>query len=137
MSTTNQAVQSNTVTAGYNSNFNSIYEAMLKPQVFGKLIDLYGKGLGIFDMIHFAGNTIDVKGAKQTVWSQGAIQKPITLLGEISTAGAGVDITFKIATGEYDANYKTYLAVKASKFFRWKVLKWPSQSYWRTSRVRC
>jgi len=110
MATTNQAVVSNTVTAGYNKNFNTIYDAMLKPQIFGELIDLYGHGLGIFDMIYFAGNTIDVKGHKQTVWSQGAIQKPITLLGEISTGGAGATITFKIATADYDANYKTYLA---------------------------
>jgi hypothetical protein len=109
--TTNQAVVSNTVTAGYNLQFNTIYDAMLKPQIFGELIDLYGKGLGIFDMIHFAGNTIDVKGHKQTVWSQGAIQKPITLLGTIATGSAGADITFKIATAEYDTNYKTFLSV--------------------------
>lgn len=111
MSVTNQAVVSNTVTAGYNKQFNTIYDAMLKPQIFGELIDLYGKGLGIFDMIYFAGNIIDVKGHKQTVWSQGAIQKPITLLGTIATGAAGADVTFKIATAEYDTNYKTYLAV--------------------------
>ena len=116
MATTNKAVASNTVTAGYNKNFNSIYEAMLKPQVFGKLIDQYGQGLGVFDMLHFAKHTINVKGHKQTVFSQGALQKPITLLGEISTAGAGVAITFKIATSEYDANYKTFLAVKDAIF---------------------
>jgi hypothetical protein len=112
MATTNQAVSSNTVTAGYNKNFNTIYDAMLKPQIFGELIDLYGKGLGIFDMLYFAGNTIDVKGHKQTVWSQGAIQKPITLLGTIATGVAGADHTFKIATTDYDTNYKTFLAVK-------------------------
>jgi len=113
MATTNPVVSSNTVTAGYNQQFNTIYDAMLKPQIFGKLIDLYGKGLGIFDMIHFAGNTIDVKGHKQTVWSQGAIQKPITLLTAIATGGgAGADVTFKINTAEYDTNYKTFLAVK-------------------------
>ena len=111
MSTTKQAVASSTVTAGYNKNFNTVYDAMLKPQVFGELIDLYGQGLGIFDMLYFAGNIIDVKGHKQTVWSQGAIQKPITLLGTIGTGGAGATITFKIATADYDANYKTFLAV--------------------------
>lgn len=111
MATTNQSVVSNTVTAGYNKNFNSIYEAMLKPQIFGQLIDLYGQGLGIFDMLYFAGNTIDVKGHKQTVWSQGAIQKPITLLGTIATGSAGASITFKIATADYDTNYKTYLSL--------------------------
>lgn len=112
MATTNPAVQSNTVTAGYNQQFNSIYDAMLKPQVFGELIELYGKGLGIFDMLYFAGNTIDVKGHKQTVWSQGAIQKPISLEGTIATGAAGADITFEVADAEYDANGKTFLAVK-------------------------
>jgi hypothetical protein len=113
MATTNQAVVSNTVTAGYNQQFNSIYDAMLKPQIFGELIELYGKGLGIFDMLYFAGNTIDVKGHKQTVWSQGAIQKPITLSLAISgAAGAGADLTFKVNTAEYDTNNKTFLAVK-------------------------
>jgi len=111
MALTKQSVSSNTVAAGYNKNFNTIYDAMLKPQVFGELIDLYGKGLGIFDMLYFAGNVVDVKGHKQTVWSQGAIQKPITLLGTIATGAAGADITFKIATAEYDANYKTFLSV--------------------------
>lgn len=112
MATTNPAVKSNTVTAGYNQQFNTIYDAMLKPQVFGELIELYGKGLGIFDMIHFAGNTIDVKGHKQTVWSQGAIQKPITLSTAIATGSAGADITFKVNTTEYDTNNKTFLSVK-------------------------
>jgi len=111
MATTNQAVSSNTVTAGYNQQFNTIYDAMLKPQVFGKLIDLYGHGLGIFDMLHFANNIIDVKGKKQTVWSQGAIQRPITTLTNISTGSAGADITFKVDTSEYDTNNKTFLAI--------------------------
>jgi len=112
MATTPVAVKSNTVTAGYNQQFNSLYDAMLKPQIFGELIDLYGKGLGIFDMLYFANNTIDIKGHKQTVWSQGAIQKPITLSLAISTGAAGADVTFKVSTTEYDTNYKTYLQVK-------------------------
>jgi hypothetical protein len=112
MATTSPTVKSNTVQAGYNQQFNSIYDAMLKPQVFGELIELYGKGLGIFDMLYFAGNTIDVKGHRQTVWSQGAIQKPITLEGAISTGSAGADITFEVADAEYDANGKTFLSVK-------------------------
>lgn len=116
MAVTNQAVASNTVTAGYNQNFNSIYEAMLKPQIFGELVDLYGMGLGVFDMIYFAGNIIDVKGHKQTVWSQGAIQRPITLLGTIGTQSAGVDITFKIATAEYDTDNKTFLTTNDAIF---------------------
>ena len=112
MATTPVAVKSNTVTAGYNQQFNSLYDAMLKPQIFGELIELYGKGLGIFDMLYFAGNTIDIKGHKQTVWSQGAIQKPITLATAIATGAANADITFKVSTSEYDTNYKTYLQVK-------------------------
>jgi hypothetical protein len=110
MATTNQPVQSNTVQRGYTQGFNSLYQAMLKPQIFGELIDLYGKGLGIFDMLYFAGNTIDVKGHKQTVWSQGAIQKPITLEGTIAVGSAGADITFEVADAEY-TDGKTFLSV--------------------------
>lgn len=112
MATTNQAVQSNTVQSGYNQAFNSLYDAMLKPQVFGELIELYGKGLGIFDMLYFAGNTIDVKGHKQTVWSQGAIQKPITIgSNDIEVGAAGADIAFTLDASEFDTNDKTFLSI--------------------------
>jgi hypothetical protein len=112
MATTNQPVQSNTVQRGYTQGFHSLYDAMLKPQIFGELIDLYGKGLGIFDMLYFAGNTIDVKGHKQRVWSQGAIQKPITIgANTIETGNPGDDVTFTVDAAEYDTKGKTFLAV--------------------------
>lgn len=116
MATTNQAVSSNTVAAGYNQKFNSLYDAMLKPQIFGELIELYGKGLGIFDMLYFAGNTIDVKGHKQTVWSQGAIQKPISLKAAISTNSAGESISINVTDAEYDTNKKVFLSVGDAVF---------------------
>jgi len=110
MSTTAKAVSSNTVQTAYNVGINTLYSFSLKPQVMGELYDLYGKGLGLFDILYLASKTIDVKGHSQLIHSQGALERPVTLYGAISTGNAGANITFSIAEADFDDNSKAFLA---------------------------
>ena len=111
---TTGTVSSTAVAAAYNVNFDSLYNAELKPQVWGELIKRYGKGIGLLDILFFATDrTIPVKGSSETVFEEGAWHRLVTLDsdGIATTSSKGDDITFKLATSDYDTNNKCYLAV--------------------------
>ena len=56
-----------------------------------------------------AGNTINIAGNSKTAYEEGSYTKLVELNGAIAPAGAGVDITFRLAATEYDANGACYL----------------------------
>lgn len=102
-------ISSNTNNQRYGYSFDSIYNTMLKPQIYGEYIKYYGKGVGLLEMAYLAGNTINLAGPSKTVWEEGSLTKLVELNGEIAVKGAGVDITFSLAAGEFDANDAGYL----------------------------
>ena len=102
-------ILSNTNNQRYGYSFDSIYNTMLKPQIYGEYIKYYGKGVGLLEMAYLAGNTINLAGSTKTVWEEGSLTKLITLNGPIAAQAAGVDITFSLAATEFDANDAGYL----------------------------
>ena len=102
-------ISSNTNNQRYGYSFDSIYNTMLKPQIYGEYIKYYGKGVGLLEMAYLAGTTINLAGPTKTVWEEGSLTKLVELNGAIAVKAAGVDITFSLAAGEFDANDAGYL----------------------------
>jgi len=110
MSTTStQPILSTTNNQRYGYSFDSIYNTMLKPQIYGEYIKYYGKGVGLLEMTYLAGNTINLAGSSKTVWEEGSLTKLVKLNGPITVKGAGVDITFSLDAAEFDANHASYV----------------------------
>jgi len=93
----------------YGYSFDSIYNTMLKPQIFSDYIKYYGGGVGMLGLAYLAGTTVNIAGPSKTVWEEGSYTKLIELNGAIAIAAQGVDITFRLAAAEYDANGAVYL----------------------------
>jgi len=106
---TKQPILSNTNNQRYGYSFDSIYNTMLKPQIYGEYLKYYGKGVGLLEFLYLTGSTINIAGETKTVWEEGSLTKLVELNGPIAVAGAGVAITFRIAAAEYDANNACYL----------------------------
>lgn len=102
-------ISSNTNNARYGYQFDSIYNTMLKPQIYGDYIKYYGKGVGLLEFLYLTGATVNIAGNSKTVWEEGSLTKLVTLNGAIAAQAAGVDITFSLAAGEFDANHAVYL----------------------------
>ena len=107
--TTKQAILSPTNNQRYGYSFDSIYNTMLKPQIYAEYIKYYGKGVGLLEMAYLAGTTVNVAGSSKTVWEEGSLTKLVTTVGDIAVQAAGVDITFRLAATEYDANGACYV----------------------------
>ena len=98
---TKGTILSNTNNQRYGYSFDSIYNTMLKPQIYGEYIKYYGKGVGLLEMAYLAGNTINLAGPSKTVWEEGSLTKLVELSVPIAIQNAGVDITFSLAATEY------------------------------------
>jgi hypothetical protein len=104
-------VTSNTVNSRYGYQLDSIYNTMLKPQVYSDYIKYYGKGVGLLEFIYLTGATTNIKGNLLTLWAEGSLTKLVKLHGAIAPAGAGVDITFSLDAAEFDGNGNCYLNI--------------------------
>lgn len=93
----------------YGYSFDSIYNTMLKPQIYSDYIKYYGGGVGMLGLAYLAGTTVNIAGPSKTVWEEGSYTKLIKLNGPIAIAAAGVDITFSLDAAEFDANHACYL----------------------------
>ena len=112
MAVTTLSNQSNTVSTGYVNSIDSLYSFNLTPQKWKAVIDLYGPGLGIFQWLYFAGQTVNVKSHTLKTIERGSLERGVQLDSSgISTSSAGADVTFKIAAGEYNASNECYLNV--------------------------
>ncbi len=98
-----------TVATGYNRGLDSLYSINLDSQKWGEMIDLYGKGLGIFQWLTFAGQTVNVKSHSLKVIEQGSLERGIKLGSAIATNGAGEDLSFTVHADDIDTNSKTFL----------------------------
>src|SRR5574343_1248264 len=94
---TKGTISSNTHNQRYGYSFDSIYNTMLKPQIYGDYIKYYGKGVGLLEMAYLAGTTVNVAGPSKTVWEERSLTKLVEIDGAIAAAGAGADITFSLA----------------------------------------
>jgi hypothetical protein len=102
-------ILSNTNNQRYGYSFDSIYNTMLKPQIYGDYIKYYGKGVGLLEMLYLTGATVNIAGPHKTVWEEGSLTKLVKLNGPITVKGAGVDITFSLDAAEFDVNGACYL----------------------------
>lgn len=102
-------ILSNTNNQRYGYSFDSIYNTMLKPQIYGEYIKYYGKGVGLLEMLYLTGATVTVAGDHKTVWEEGSLTKLVKLNGPIVVKGPGVDITFSLDAAEFDTNHASYL----------------------------
>ncbi len=93
----------------YGYQFDSIYNTMLKPQIYGDYIKYYGKGVGLLEFLYLNGQTTNIAGNTTTYWAEGSLTKLVTISGAIAIAAMGADITFRIAGAEYDVNGNCYL----------------------------
>jgi len=109
MATTTPSHQSYTVATGYNTGLDSLYSLNLDPQKWGSMIDLYGKGLGIFQWLHFAGQTVNVKSHSLKVIEEGSLERGIKLGSAIATNAAGGTISFTVHADDIDSNSNTFL----------------------------
>jgi len=101
---TKGTVASNTQNTRYGFMFDSIYNTMLKPQIWGEYIKRYSAGVGLLEFIHFMGAIVSIAGPSKTVWEEGSLVKLVKLNGPIATALVGADITFSIDAAEYTGN---------------------------------
>ena len=106
---TKQAVLSTTNNQRYGYSFDSIYNTMLKPQIFRDYIKYYGPGIGVLGWKYLMGETVNIAGSSTIVWEEGSYTKLVKLNGAIAVAAAGADITFSLDAAEYDANHACYL----------------------------
>lgn len=107
--TTLGTISSNTKNVRYGYQFDSIYNTMLKPQIYGDYLRYYGKGVGLLEFLYINGQTTNIKGNTTTYWAEGSLTKLVEIEGAIAIAAEGADITFALAAGEYDANGNCYL----------------------------
>ena len=103
----------NTVTAGYNEQWRTIYDLEFPLVVWQQWYQKYSKGFGIFDWLTVAGQTFNVKSNSIKAFEDGADVRPIRINASGITAqtSAGDDITFRLHANEYDTNNDTYLRV--------------------------
>lgn len=86
----------------FHVGLDTIYNFKLTPQIMGELIELYGRGVGLKDIITFSGNVIDIASHEYEVHSQGAILNYITTGAVTAVSGAaGAVITINV---DDDAN---------------------------------
>jgi hypothetical protein len=103
-----QPVLSPTNNQRYGFSFDSIYNTQ-KPQIVEDYLKYYGSGIGVLGLSTLAGNIINIAGSSKTAYEEGAFTKLVELNGAIAPAGAGVNITFRLAAAEYDLNGACYL----------------------------
>jgi hypothetical protein len=86
---------------------DTIYNFMLEPQVFGELVQLYGKGVGLHEILTFSGNTMDIASHDYQAMEELPVLNFITITTAIGAGGAGAHIDVIVAD---DANGETLLS---------------------------
>jgi len=88
------AMLSGAAQGGYTTAWRSTVESeTLAPQTYGELIQLYGDLPRLWDFMSWAKRTTDVSGREVTVFEEGAITDTLDVGTEVTTGGAGADIT--------------------------------------------
>ena len=91
---TTNAILSNTKGDGvYGGQWNTIYDAMNVPQIWGELVKYYGPNIGLLEFAVMMGATVPIAGASKTVWEEGSLVKTVELEGEIAITAVDTNIT--------------------------------------------
>ena len=88
-------------------SIDTIYNFMLEPQVFGEMVQLYGRGIGLHEILTFSGNTMDIASHDYQAMEELPVLNFITLSAQIIAGGLGGHIDVVVAD---DANGETLLA---------------------------
>jgi len=91
-------------TGSYNTKWAALETAKFKAQYLKEVYEPYGDLVNLSNILQFAGRTMNVPNAEIKHFERYAPQAVITTLGAITTGSAGADISFQIATSDYDAN---------------------------------
>lgn len=106
-------ISSNTYNTGYNSVWASLYDTdMQVPQIWGEIINYYGPGIGILELLYMAGNIVQIAGPTKTLFEQGSFLKLVEVgaAGIAATGAPGADATFGLAAGEFTGTDTCYLS---------------------------
>jgi hypothetical protein len=103
MATTLTVPTSTMQAANWAQSYYSIYDFELVPQIWKELYSKYGDALGLFEILHAAGQTRPVQGRSLKIFETGSIERPFTLGSAISTGAAGASISFTLDASDYDA----------------------------------
>ena len=88
MSVTSVPILSNSMGGPYDVGLDTIYDFALEPQIFGELVKLYGKGIGLHEILSFAGNEMSIASHEYEVHSEGSILNYVTISTAIAAPGA-------------------------------------------------
>ena len=109
--TTAGTITGNTAFGAYNASWASLFTLMLKPQYWNEIIQKYGPALGIFEAMYFAGQTVDVMQNTKKVFEEGSYERSIVTGIATTVAGAGSNISLRLASSQYDTKSNPYLAI--------------------------
>ena len=97
-------VTSNTRGGAYGANWGSIYSLELKPEVWQKWYQAFGKGFQIFDWLMIAGQSVSVKSQDVDAFTDQAVERAVQVTAAgVAHAGhvAGAARTFILHANEY------------------------------------
>lgn len=96
---------STTSVGGYDFRVNSLFDINLPPDYIQKIYSAYGpNSFGFFDYLKMIGREVNVSGDKLDMLETGAIRRSIKIgSGGIAVAAAGVNITFTLASDQYNS----------------------------------
>ncbi len=109
---TKGTISSNTLAAGYNAAWASLYDTdMQVPQIWGEIIKYYGPGVGALEWLYAANAIVPVAGPSKTLFEEGSFLKLVELFSEIEVAAEGADAHLHLAAAEFSGTDTSYLAV--------------------------
>ena len=89
----------------YTSSWASLYSIEFPPEVYNEWFQRYGKGFKILDFLRMFGKEQTIAQRTFYVYEDATDQRVATVgTGGISTAAAGVHISFRLDAGDYDTN---------------------------------
>jgi len=100
----------------YTSNWWATTQIKM-PEYQKEAVDKYGHLFELYEILKLIGKTISMKNDVYNIFEKESVERPITLADPASTGfgiatnAAGANITFKLATGDYDARGNAYLRI--------------------------
>jgi hypothetical protein len=80
--------------------FLSLNSALLKPEVYQKILNENGGGERFLDFLEAAGDTYTMSSRTLKILSKGQSQRVVRNNAQIATGAAGADVTFVVYTGD-------------------------------------
>jgi hypothetical protein len=100
---TTQTIDSNTQRYGMDATWASRFDLMLTPQKHGELIKKYGMLLDMFEALQFTGSTDTCASHEVSYFTEGSLERGVTLASEATAAAEGGTFTFRLSADDYDS----------------------------------